>query len=150
MTDLVEAAQAEIVVLEDADGHREGRCVRSPTLRPGNRQVSVYLHPPETSDSVHTLCRAFHHDAVPIGAGYITREVAREENVAVHISVANAGVTKSTLTFLWRGQPHRLVFDLHVPWESPGGPAPGVVSMGIGNVRLAKIDFRLHLMPRRS
>lgn len=122
-----------------------------PTLTTGQpAKVSVYLHPPETSDSVHTLCRAFHHDAVPIGAGYITREVAREESVDVHISVANAGVTKSTLTFIWRGQPHRLVFDLHVPWESPGGPAPGVVSVGIDEVRIGKIDFRLHLMPRKS
>jgi hypothetical protein len=122
-----------------------------PSLTPGqSAKVSVYLHAPEAADSVHTLCRAFHHDAILIGTGYITREVEREENVGVHFSVANAGVTKSMQTLVWRGQPHRLVFDLHVPWESPGGPAPGVVSIGVDNVRIGRIDFRLHLLPRKG
>jgi serine/threonine protein kinase len=122
-----------------------------PSLTPGQpAKVSVYLHAPEAADSVHTLCRAFHHDAILIGTGYVTREVAREENVGVHFSVANAGVTKSMQTLVWRGQPHRLVFDLHVPWESPGGPAPGVVSIGIDNVRIGRIEFRLHLLPRKG
>jgi hypothetical protein len=121
-----------------------------PTLVTGQpAKVSVYLHPPDTSESVHTLCRAFHHDAVLIGTGYVNREIVREENVAVHFSVANAGVSKSTLNLVWRGQPHRLVFELHVPWEAPGGPAPGVVSVGIDNVRIGKIEFRLHLAPRK-
>ena len=78
----------------------------------------------------------------------MNREITRE-NVAVHFSVANAGVAKSTLNFVWRGQPHRLVFELHVPWEAPGGPAPGVVSVGIDNVRIGKVEFRLQLAPRK-
>ena len=122
-----------------------------PTLTPGQPgKVSVYLHTPETSDSVHTLCRAFHHDAVLIGTGYLSREVAREEELSVHFSVANAGVSKSMQSFFWRGQPHRLVFDLHVPWESPGGPAPGVISIGVDNVRIGKLEFRLLLTHRKS
>ena len=121
------------------------------SLTPGQpAKLSVYMHTPGTAESVHTLCRAFHHDAILIGTGYVTREVAREENVSVHLTVSNAGVTKSMLTFMWRGQPHRVVFDLHVPWESPGGPAPGVVSIGIDNVRIGKVDFRLHLLPRKG
>jgi serine/threonine kinase PknH len=122
-----------------------------PSLAPGQPgKVSVYLHTPETSDSVNTLCRAFHHDAVLIGTGFISREVVREEELGVHFSVANAGVSKSLQTFHWRGQPHRIVFDLHVPWESPGGPAPGVVSIGSENVRIGRIEFRLLLTPRKS
>jgi hypothetical protein len=112
--------------------------------------VSVYLHTPENSDSVHTLCRAFHHDAVLVGSAYLSREVAREEELGVHFSIVNAGVSKSMQTFTWRGQPHRVVFDLHVPWESPGGPAPGVVSIGAENARIAKVEFRLLLLPRKS
>jgi serine/threonine protein kinase len=113
-------------------------------------KVSVYLHTPENSDSVHTLCRAFHHDAVLVGSAYLAREVAREEELGVHFSIVNAGVSKSMQTFTWRGQPHRVVFDLHVPWESPGGPAPGVVSIGADNARIAKVEFRLLLLPRKS
>ncbi len=122
-----------------------------PNLVPGQpAKVSVYLHTPDTSESVHTLCRAFHHDAVLIGSGYLAREVAREEELAVHFAVVNAGVSKSMQNFTWRGQPHRVVFDLHVPWESPGGPAPGVVSVGLDNARVAKVEFRLLLLPRKS
>lgn len=122
-----------------------------PTLTSGQpAKVSVYLHTPEASDSVNTLCRAFHHDAVMIGTGYLNREVTREEELGVHFTVANAGVAKSLQTFLWRGQPHRMVFDLHVPWESPGGPAPGVVSVGVNNVRIGKVEFRLLLSSRKS
>jgi len=121
-----------------------------PTLIPGQpAKVSVYLHTPETSDSVQTLCRAFHHDAVLIASGYVSREVIREEDLAVHFSVANAGVAKSIQNFTWRGQPHRLVFDLHVPWESPGGPAPGVVSVGVDDVRIGRIEFRLLLSHKK-
>lgn len=121
------------------------------SLTPGqSSKLSVYVHTPGASESVHTLCRAFHHDVVLVGAGYISREVAREETVDVHLSVSNAGVTKSMLNFMWRGQPHRLVFDLHVPWESPAGLAPGVVSVGVNNVRIGKIDFWLQVLPRRS
>lgn len=122
-----------------------------PSLTPGQpAKVSVYLHTPETSDSVNTLCRAFHHDAVLIGTGFVSREVVREEELGVHFSVANAGVSKSLQTFNWRGQPHRVVFELHVPWESPGGPAPGVVSIGSDSIRIGRIDFRLLLSSRKS
>jgi len=122
-----------------------------PSLAPGQPgKVSVYLHTPENSDSVNTLCRAFHHDAVLIGTGFVSREVVREEELGVHFSVANAGVAKSLQTFHWRGQPHRIVFELHVPWESPGGPAPGVVSIGSENVRIGRVEFRLLLTPRKS
>ena len=121
------------------------------TVTPGQpAAVSVYLHTPESADSVRTLSRAFHHDAELIGAGYVTREVPRMSELGVHLTVANAGVSKSLLTFVWRGQPHRLVYELHVPWESPGGPAPGIISVGLDNVRVGKIEFRLYLLPRKS
>jgi hypothetical protein len=42
------------------------------------------------------------------------------------------------------------VFDLHVPWESPGGQAPGLVSVGRENVRIGKAEFRLHIQPRKG
>jgi hypothetical protein len=113
-------------------------------------KLSVYIHTPENSDSVRTLSRAFHHDSELIGSGYVAQEVSRNTELAIHLSVANAGVSKSLLKFTWRGQPHRLVFDLHVPWESPAGAAPGLVSVGRDNIRIGKIEFRLVLLPRKG
>jgi serine/threonine protein kinase len=113
-------------------------------------KISVYLHTPESMDSVRTLSRAFHHDSELLGCGSVAREIARETELGVHLSVANAGVAKSLLNMVWRGQPYRLVFDLHVPWESPSGLAPGLISIGRENVRIGKIDFRLKLLPRRG
>lgn len=113
-------------------------------------KLSVFLHTPDTANSVRTLSRAFHHDAELIGTGSVTQEVTRDTELGVHLSVANAGISKSLLTMVWRGQPHRLVFDLHVPWESPGGAAPGLVSIGRNNVRIGKVEFWLTLLPRKG
>jgi hypothetical protein len=113
-------------------------------------EISVYLHSPEVVESVKTLSRAFHHDTELIGSGFIGSEVARETELDVHLSVANAGISKSLLSFTWHGTPQRLVFELHVPWEAPHGAAPGVVSVGHKDTRIGRIDFRLHLLPRRG
>ena len=126
--------------------------VYGPTaILPGQTaELSVYLHTPDVVESVRTLSRAFHHDSELIGSGFVTTEVAREAQLAVHLSVANAGITKSLLTVAWHGPPQRLVFELHIPWEAPSGAAPGVVSIGSQDVRIGKIDFRLLLLPRRG
>ncbi len=92
-------------------------------------KVTVFLHTPDAFANVRTLSRAFHHDAE---------------------LVANAAVTKALLTFPWRGQPHRLNFDLHIPWESPEGRSPGLVSIGLNNIRVGKINFRLNVLPRKA
>ena len=113
-------------------------------------KLAVYLHTPDAGASVRTLSRAFQHDAELIGAGYLAREVARESELAVHMSVANAGVAKTLFRCEWRGQPLRIGFDLHVPWESPEGDAPGLVSVGLNNVRIGKIEFRLNVLPRKA
>jgi hypothetical protein len=42
------------------------------------------------------------------------------------------------------------VFDLHVPWEAPSGPAPGLISIGRDDVRIGKTEFRLNLLPRKG
>jgi hypothetical protein len=121
------------------------------SVAPGQpAKLTVFLHTPETSDSVRTLSRAFHHDSELIGSGFLAQDVARDSELGVHLSVANAGVSKSLLTLTWRGQPHRLVVDLHVPWESPGGPAPGLVSIGRNNIRIGKVEFWLTLLPRKG
>ena len=113
-------------------------------------RLTVFLHAPAAAASVRTLSRAFQHDAELIGTGYLAREVARATELAVHLSVANAGVAKTLMTFEWRGQPHRLGFDLHVPWESPEGTAPGLVSVGLNDVRVGRIEFGLHVLPRKA
>lgn len=122
-----------------------------PDVTPGKpARVTVFLHPPAAAESVRTLARAFHHDAELLATGHLAREVARRAELTVHLGATNAGVSQSILSFTWRGQPRRLNFELHVPWESPAGPAPGMVSVGQDNVRLGKVEFRLHVLPRKA
>jgi serine/threonine kinase PknH len=119
-------------------------------VSPGqSAKVWVYFHAPAATESIHIQSGAFQHNAKLIGSGYMAREVAYKTELGVHLSMANAGVSRSLLTFVWRGQPRALVFDLHVPWESPGGPAPGLVSIGRDKVRIGTIAFHLMLLPRK-
>src|SRR5262249_3200095 len=93
--------------------------------------LDVYLHAPSAESNVRTLARAFQYGAQLAGTGYLTREVLRASELAVHLSVANAGVVTSLMTCRWRGQPRHLRFEIHVPWESPEGASPGLVSVGL-------------------
>jgi hypothetical protein len=121
------------------------------SMTPGaSARVCVVLHTPEAAESVRTLVRAFEREAELLGSAGLVREVARKSELAVHLSVTNAGVDRSLITFCWRGQPQRANFDLHVPWESPGGPAPGLVSVGRNNVRIGKVQFHLRILPRKG
>lgn len=121
------------------------------TAVPGTTvRVTAFLHHPDSTDSVQTLSRAFEHDAELLGTGNLAREVAREATVGVHLSIMNAAATRSLMEVVWRGQPLRLSFDLHVPWESPPGAAPGLVSVGLANVRIGKAAFTLNILPRRG
>jgi serine/threonine protein kinase len=122
-----------------------------PALTPGaSARLAVFVHDAGAAASVRTLARAFQLDAELLGTGAVGQEVARGSELAVHLSVANAGVATSLVKCVWRGQPQRLVFELHVPWVSPGGPAPGLVSVGRDNVRIGKAEFRLHIQPRKA
>lgn len=113
-------------------------------------RLTIFLHTPDAAANVRTLSRAFQHDAEQIGTGYLAREVPRAAELAVHVSVANAGVSKALMTFVWRGQPHKLNLDLHVPWESAEGWTPGLVSVGLDDVRVGKIEFWLNVLPRKA
>jgi serine/threonine protein kinase len=120
-------------------------------LAPGqSAALAVYLHTPDAGANVRTLARAFQHDAELVGTGYLTREVARTTELAVHVSVANAGLAKTLLACEWRGQPRRLAFELHVPWESPVGASPGLVSVGQQDLRIGKIEFHFNVLPRKA
>jgi serine/threonine kinase PknH len=120
-------------------------------LVPGQSvKLVIYLHTSSAGASVRTLARAFQQSAELLGTGYLTREVPRGSSLAVHLSIANAGVAKALVECAWRGQPQRIGFDLHVPWESPEGASPGLVSVGHNNVRIGKIEFRLNVLPRKA
>jgi hypothetical protein len=122
-----------------------------PAVVPGQTaQLTVYLHTPDVADSVRTLSRAFHHNSELLGSGFVGREIVRQAQLAVHLSMANAGISRSLQTFVWHGQPQRLEFDLHIPWEAPSGAAPGVVSVGMNDIRIGKTEFRLQLLPRKG
>lgn len=113
-------------------------------------QLEMFLHQPDAAESVRTMSRAFIRDSELIGSGIVAKEISRESKVAVHIVIANANVSQSLLSLVWRGQPHRLSLDMHVPWESPSGLAAGVVSIGQENVRVGKVDFTVNILPRTS
>jgi serine/threonine protein kinase len=120
-------------------------------LTPGaTARVCVVVHMPESAESVRTLIRAVEREAELLGTAALVREVTRDSQLAVHLSVTNAGVDRSLVTFAWRAQPHRANFDVHVPWESPDGPAPGLVSVGQDNVRIGKVEFHLRILPRKG
>jgi serine/threonine protein kinase len=113
-------------------------------------KLTIYLHTPDAAGNVRTLSRAFQHDAELIGTGFVAQEIARATELAVHVSVANAGVSRTLMKCTWRGQPHRLNYELHVPWESAEGSTPGIVSIGQNDVRVGKIEFRLNILPRKA
>jgi hypothetical protein len=119
-------------------------------VTPGqSTHLVVYLHPPEATASIRTLCRAFHHEAELIAWSYLGVEVARQSTVAVHLSLMYAGVARSLVNVVWRGHPLRLVFDVHVPWESPAGPADGVVTAEQNHCGIGTVNFQLIILPRK-
>lgn len=109
-------------------------------------RLTVFVHPPTAGESVQTLARAFHHDAVLLGTGPLGVEVSRGDLLSVHVAVAHTSVTNPMATASWKGQPQRLTFDLVVPWGAPVGPAAGVISVGRADVRIGKVEFHLPIL----
>ncbi len=120
-----------------------------PAVAPGQAvQVLVFVHSPKASAAVATLARAFHHEAELLGTGRTVRGVPKGATIALHLAVANAGLSKSMVSVTWQGQPYSRAFDLFVPWESPAGPSPAVLSVGHDGVRVGVVDFQLRIRPR--
>lgn len=109
-------------------------------------RLTVFVHSPSVAESVRTLARAFHHDAILLGSGPLAMELSRGSRLDVHVSIAHISVSNPLAGFNWRGQPHRLMFDLIVPWEAPVGPALGVVSIGHDDIRVGKVEFELPIL----
>ncbi len=113
-------------------------------------RLTLFLHQPDAVDNVRTLSRVFQKDAELVGTGYLMSEVVRAAELSVHVSVSNAGISRTMMKFQWRGQPQRLGFDLHIPWESAEGWLPGLVSIGLEDVRVGKIEFWLNVPARKA
>lgn len=116
----------------------------------GTARLFVCLHTPEATENVQTLSRAFQHDCELLGRGDVAHEVERDSELAVHLAVPHALPSRPMQSLTWRGQPVRLIYDLHIPWEAPDGETPGLVSVGRDNVRIGKIPFVLRLLPRKT
>jgi hypothetical protein len=122
-----------------------------PEVRPGQTvKVSVNLHPPEAAESARTLARAFQHDAELVGTGFLTVEAVRGSELDVHLSASNLGVGRSALRFVWRGQPHRLMFELHIPWEAACGLTRGETEVFRKGASLGNTAFHMRVLPRRG
>ena len=113
-------------------------------------ELEFFMHTPDAADSVRTMSRAFLRESELLGWGPVAQEVKRESTLAVHIALANAGLSQSLMGLLWRGQPHRMRLTVHVPWESPPGKSPGIISVGKDNVRIGRVDFQVNILPRTS
>lgn len=122
-----------------------------PTVVPGETvKITINVHRPECAEGVRTLARAFQHDAELLGTCDITEVVARDTELAVHLSIACAGVGKSLQTFRWRGQPRRIVYEVYIPWEAQAGSAVGYVAIGLNRVLIGKAEINLNVAPRRG
>jgi hypothetical protein len=77
-------------------------------------------------------------------------EVHHGQKLGLHLGVVNAGVDRSETELTWRGQPQPRKFDLYVPWESPAGPSPTVLSAGLDRVLAGRIAFTLQILPRKA
>lgn len=113
-------------------------------------KVTVSVHTPDAAASSRTLARAFQHDAELIGTAFLDAEVARGADLDVRLSMPHAGVSKPVLRLVWRGQPHRLTFDVNVLWEAGTGVTEGEVSVSRKGAGLGGSPFRLRVLPRRG
>ena len=120
-------------------------------IRPGdNVSLQVFAHMPEAFASVRTLSKVFHQNGQLLATGYVQREVYHGQKLGLHLGVVNVGVDRSEVELTWRGQPQPRKFDLHVPWESPAGPSPTVLSAGLDHILSGRIAFTLRILPRKA
>ena len=120
-------------------------------LAPGQTyRFHVYSHPPDSFGSVCTISRAFTADADLLASGFGERLLPRGGDLGLHLAVANAGVARSLVSFAWSGQSKPSKFDVHVPWESPAGVIGGVLSVGLSQVQVARVEFELVVLPRTA
>ncbi len=120
-----------------------------PEIAPGQRvKFIAYAHLPDVSDNVITLCRAMNKGVELLGAGHADEPVTRGAEVALHLTLASAGVAKSLVQFTWAGQPKPKTFDVFVPWESPPGLAAGTLTAGIADVLTATVAVHFVVLPR--
>ena len=118
-------------------------------LEPGKTvRLQVYAHPVDAFASVCTLSRALQPDSEVLAVGQLVRPVKRGEEVGLHLSVKNGGLSRSLTAFTWQGKPKAEPFELMVPWESPAGRTPAALTVGLNNVQAGKVQFTLNVLPR--
>jgi serine/threonine protein kinase len=111
-------------------------------------RLQVYSHPPGAFASVCTLSRALQPDSELLAVGYLGRPVPRGGELGLHLSVANAAVVRSLVRFNWQGQPKAEPFEVHIPWESPAGRTPGLLTVGLNNAEAARVRIDLIVLAR--
>jgi len=122
-----------------------------PTISPGdNVSLQVFAHTPEGFESVQTLAKVFHQNGELLATGFVQKEVRHGQKLGLHLGVVNAGVDRSEVEITWRGQPQPRKFDLYVPWESPAGPSPTVLSAGLDRILSGRVAFTLQILPRKA
>ena len=120
-----------------------------PEIAPGQRvKFVIYAHLPGVSDNVITLCRAMNKRTELLGAGHAERSVPRGAVLALHLTLASAGVAKSHVQFPWAGQPQPKSFDVFVPWESPPGLATGTLTATLEDATVATVPIHFVVLPR--
>lgn len=119
-----------------------------PDIAPGQRVKFVtYVHLPDVSDNVITLCRALHKGTELLGVGYLDEPLTRGQPLTLCLTLSSAGVAKSQVTLNWTGQPQSKTFDVFVPWESPPGLTTGTLA-ATGDAPLATVGVQFVVLPR--
>jgi serine/threonine protein kinase len=111
-------------------------------------KLAVYVHTPDDFKNVKTLSRAMNDKSELLAVGNPDRMIPRHHEFGLHLSVANGGVAKSVHRFSWEGKPTSFVFELLVPWESPAGRSPAVLSLGLDNVLTGRVPFAITIRAR--
>lgn len=120
-------------------------------LTPGQSvRWQVFVHLPESFESVCTLSRAFHSDSTLLSTNFLDQPVKHNANLGLQLKVANAGVAQSETTLSWQGQSKPRAFDVHVPWECPAGKTTASMFVDIDGVLVGEFSFQIHILPRRG
>jgi hypothetical protein len=111
-------------------------------------KLQAFLHAPETFAGVRTIARAMLPEAELLVSGYLDWPIAIGQEVALHLAIANTGISRPVEHVEWRGQAVPKVFDVFVPWESPGGATSAALSAGVNNIRAAGLPFQIDIAQR--
>jgi serine/threonine protein kinase len=119
-------------------------------VRPGDTfAVIVAPHPPaaaSTAATAATLAAGTDGPARLAGTGAMARPVPVGAHLEIHVGLDGLGVDKPLRSMVWRGGPEALRFAVFVPWETSAGPRKAVLSVGLNDQLIARVEWPLAIV----